>query len=181
MTSFLPEYFEVNQRLVSTGGLNRGEIGGMDTIIKANCLEDALYHVRKYPCLKDSHHKSNNIYDPYRPKINYRDYDNENSCLVHLHDPKIYTVNLRFGHWMLRPRQKCKIVENEGDEFFILAESFDLKKREVNHYQIQASGAQDAFDRLKKNVGDTKKFLFMNARIYSKKLYIPDVDSGGKG
>lgn len=173
LTHYLIEY-----KLVSGGGINRGELGSMTytRIFGENELDEAIRFINKFEC-----YDCKNIYNPKEPdQSNNRSKNNiKDDKTYHLSDPKIWHMNLR-GDWRrFQEREKMfgrkpkfsEWTHIEGDSYVIKTEFFNLKTREMEYSRLECKTLEESFKNLK--FKDSKTRLLSDWTLYSKHLVIP--------
>lgn len=171
-------HYKVEYRLVSGGGINRGEIGSM-TYTRAFSeyeLDEAIRYVNKFECYnsRNGGDSCENIYaqEKQPPKPRFFEWDETKS--YHLTSPIIWHMNLR-GDWRSfqqrekRTGRKPKLNEwthIEGDTYCVKAEFFNLKTREIEYSNAEYKTLEEAFKGLK--FKDSKTRLLSDWTLYSK-------------
>jgi hypothetical protein len=167
-------FYNAEYRLVSAGGIHRGEIGGM-TCVKSfaeNELDDAINFLNKYKC-----YKCENIYDKSSKPLSKNEIPDDGQ-LYHYLIPKIWHMNLRadlrlmkFHEERLGKKSKWSDWTHlDGDTYVVKTELFNLKKRLMEHSNFECSSLQEAFENTK--FKDTKTRLLSDWTLYSKHQYI---------
>lgn len=156
-------YFEVEYRLISGFGVNRGEIGGLTCIKDFQFIEQALEFINKYELYK----RGDKVLD---------------TKVYHLVKPKIWHMFLR---GTLRKFERFKQMgeelkysdwaHNEGDIYVVKVEFFNLKTRLMDYMNLEYKTLKEVFDNLK--FKDSKTRLLSDWTFYSKSFR--DFELGG--
>lgn len=166
-------HYQVEYKLVSGGGILRGEIGAMTCIriFDEYQPDEAIRFVNQYQC-----YKCKNIYN-FPCEIRSKDEVKEGN-VYHLQSPKIWHMSLR-GDWRSfqqqekRTGKKPKWSEwkhHEGDSYVVKAEFFNVKEREMQYSSGEYQTLEEAFKHIK--FKDSKTRLLSDWTLYSKHQYI---------
>lgn len=168
-------YYQVEYRLVSAKGINRGEIGGYTCTRKFSEyeLDDAIIFVNKYKC-----YRCDNIYDKKSKSLSNRDVPDDDQ-LYHIQSPKIWHMNLRADLRHMKQREEMfgkkpkwkDWTHIDGDVYNITFEMFNLKTRLMEYANYECATLEEAFKNTK--LKDTKTRLVSDWTLYSKHLYKP--------
>lgn len=169
-----PIHYQVEYKLVSGGGILRGEIGAMTCIrsFSEYELDEAIRFVNQYQC-----YECENIYDKLAKSYNKCDLNEFED--YHLQSPKIWRMNLRCDWRSFQQREKMfgnkpkwsEWTHIEGDSYVVKAEFFSVKERIMEYSNGAYQTLEAAFKSIK--FKDTKTRLLSDWTIYSKHQYIP--------
>lgn len=173
------KHYRVEYKLVSGGGINRGELGSMTNqrAYSEDELGDAINFVNKYKC-----YECENIYstsDEEPRSFSRSDY--EEGQLYHLSNPKIWEITLR-GDWRSfkdrdengkNPLSWKEWTHHDGDTYEIKSEFFDIETRYIKLSCHSYDSLKSAFKDIYSIFKDEKNLLLSDWTLYSKKHYIP--------
>lgn len=169
-----PIHYQVEYKLVSGGGILRGEIGAMTCIrsFSEYELDEAIRFVNQFEC-----YDCENIYNKTGKVDKKRDV--KEGKAYHLQSPKIWHMNLRCDWRSFQQREKMfgkkpkwsDWTHIEGDSYAVKVEFFNLKEREMEYSNSEYQTLEETFKCIK--FKDTKTRLLSDWTIYSKHQYIP--------
>ena len=147
---YVVEYF-----LIKGWSINRGELGGLDTIRKysESDLEAAILFINKYKIVNKSDAEDNKIYFLYKPRI-YK-----MSLRLDMRDAKVFHVS-NMDNW----------VEVTGDVCEVKVEYFNLKTKLMDYSAFSCKTIKEAWSYCSK-LKDSKTRILSDWKLYSKSVY----------